>query len=217
MEASFWQQRWQEGKTGFHLDEVNPLLIKYADKMQLAPGQQVFIPMCGKSHDLVWLAEQGYRVLGNELSQVAVDEFFEEQNLTPFSIEKDGLTFYQAGLITIICGDFFKLTRTHMVNVAAVYDRASYIALPEDMRLSYCKHLNLLCPEQPRLLVTLEYKQTEMAGPPFSVLEGEMRESYAREFEFICLERSDVMATHQHFAAKGLTALYELVYILQRE
>lgn len=217
MEASFWQQRWLEGKTGFHLDEVNPLLVKYAEKMQLAPGQQVFVPLCGKSRDLVWLAEQGFRVLGIELSELAVDAFFDENNLTPVKREKGSLSFYQSGLITLVCGDFFELSRPQMVNIAAVYDRAAFIALPDTMRPAYSQHLKLLCPNQPRLLICLEYEQAEMAGPPFAVLEDELQADYADGLSLTCLERRDVLAEHGHFAAKGVSTLHESVYILQQE
>jgi len=217
MDESFWQQRWQENKIGFHLDEVNPLLIQYVNKLQLAPGQQVFVPLCGKSNDLIWLAEQGYRVLANELSAVAVETFFEENNLQPSQIQKGNLSFYQAGLITFVCGDFFKLSAVQMVNVAAVYDRAAFVALPESMRVDYNQHLDLLCPDQPRLLVSLEYDQSEMPGPPFAILEDEIKTDYANGFKLDCLQRNDVLAEHAHFAAKGLTALHESVYILHPE
>ncbi len=217
MEASFWQQRWQDNKIGFHLNEVNPLLKKYADKMQLAPGQQVFVPLCGKSLDLLWLAEQGYRVLGIELSEVAVEDFFKEQQLSPVRVEKDNRVYYQAGLITLICGDFFSLSSMQMVNVAAVYDRASLVALPTEMRSEYCQHLTQICPTQPRLLVSLEYEQSEMSGPPFAVLQGEIEADYADGFTLTCLERTDVLAEHGHFAAKGLGSLHETVYILHHE
>lgn len=214
MEASFWQQRWQENKIGFHLDKVNPLLIEYVDRLQLAPGQQVFVPFCGKSHDLIWLAEQGYRVLANELSPVAVEAFFAENNLQPSQMQKGDLSFYQSGLITFVCGDFFKLTTVQMVNVAAVYDRAALVALPDSMRADYSRHLNLLCPSQPRLLVSLEYDQSEMTGPPFAVLESEVQVVYGDGFKTDRLQQSDVLADHAHFAAKGLNALHESVYIL---
>jgi len=214
MELAFWQQRWQENKIGFHLGSVNPLLIKYANKMQLAPGQQVFVPLCGKTRDLIWLAEQGYRVLGIELSRVAVDAFFSENNLSPFKVKKGDLIFYQAGLITLICGDFYQLTATQMVNVAAIYDRAAFIALPAEMRPTYSQHLNAICPSQPRLLVTLDYEQSEMAGPPFAVSQEELSLDYAAGFSVHCLANNDVLAEHGHFFAKGLTSLHESVYIL---
>ena len=214
MELEFWQQRWVEGQIGFHLDEVNPLLVQFADKMQLAPGQQVFVPLSGKSQDLIWLSEQGYRVLAIELSELAVDAFFAENNLSPYKVQQGDLTYYQSGLITLVCGDFFKLPREKLVNVAAVYDRASLIALPEAMRSDYIQHLNKLCPTQPRLLITLEYDQSKMDGPPFAVMENELKETYANGFDLQCLARQDVLAEHEHFAAKGLTALHESVYIL---
>ncbi len=214
MEASFWQQRWQENKIGFHLDKVNPLLVQYVDRLQLAPGQQVFVPLSGKTHDLIWLAEQGYRVLANELSKVAVEAFFAENNLNPSQMQKGDLRFYQSGLITFVCGDFFKLTPVQMVNVAAVYDRAALVALPQAMRANYSQQLHLLCPTQPRLLVSLEYEQAEMSGPPFAVLEDEVRTDYAAGLQVECLQRNDVLAEHAHFAAKGLRALHESVYIL---
>ena len=214
MELSFWQQRWQENKIGFHLDSVNPLLIKYLEKLQLGPGEQIFVPLCGKSLDLVWLAEQGYRVLGIELSQRAVDAFFAENNLNPFMVKKGHLTFYQAGLITLVCGDFYQLTASQMVNVAAVYDRASYVALPEKMRPKYAEHLNTICAKQPRLVVTLNYDQLQMAGPPFAVAESELKTVYGPNFNVECLEQTDVLPEHSHFAAKGLNALDESVYIL---
>ncbi len=214
MKTSFWKQRWQENKIGFHLNEVNPLLIQYADTLRLAPGQQVFVPLSGKSLDIIWLAQQGYQVLANELSPLAVEAFFAENHLQPSQIQKGDLSFYQSGLITFVCGDFFKLTPTQMINVAAVYDRAALVALPEAMRIDYSRHLNLLCPRQSRLLVTLEYEQSEMAGPPFAVQEDELRAEYANGFQLRCLQRSDVLAEHAHFAAKGLSGLDEAVYIL---
>ena len=217
MELSFWQQRWQENKIGFHLNSVNPLLIKYLEKLQLGPGQQIFVPLCGKSLDLIWLAEQGYRVLGIELSQVAVDAFFAENDLTPFKVKRGDLIFYQAGLITVVCGDFYQLTVSQMVNVAAVYDRASFVALPDKMRPAYAEHLNTICAKQPRLVVTLNYEQSEMSGPPFAVGESELNTIYGPDFTIECLEQTDVLPEHSHFAAKGLSALDESVYILHHQ
>jgi len=217
MELSFWQQRWQENKIGFHLDAVNPLLIKYMEKLQLGPGEQIFVPLCGKSLDLIWLAEQGYRVLGIELSQVAVDAFFAENNLDAFKVKRGELTFYQSGLITLVCGDFYQLTASQMVNVAAVYDRASFVALPDKMRPAYAEHLNTICAKQPRLIVSLEYKQSQMSGPPFAVGESELKTVYGPDFNIECLEQTDVLPEHGHFAAKGLNALDESVYILHHQ
>lgn len=217
MDAEFWQQRWQADQTGFHLQQVNPCLVRHFSALRLAPGQQVFVPLCGKSLDLIWLVEQGYRVFGIELSPLAIEAFFQQYPYTPLTYERDGLRFHIAGPITLVEGDFFVLSRLPLVNVAAVYDRAAYIALPPKMRQQYVQKLTEMCPDQPRLLVTLEYTQAEMAGPPFSVQEPEVVGDYAQGFEVQCLAREDVLAGHARFAEKGLTGLHEAAYILQRD
>ena len=64
MDADFWQQRWREGRTGFHQDRPTPLLAQYWDAIGVAAGARVLVPLCGKSLDLAWLAARGHRVLG---------------------------------------------------------------------------------------------------------------------------------------------------------
>src|SRR5450830_150029 len=83
MDSQFWRERWARNQIGFHLPEVNPYLQRHWPLLALAQGAKVLVPLCGKSLDLVWLASQGHRVLGVELSEQAVDAFFSEQGLTP--------------------------------------------------------------------------------------------------------------------------------------
>jgi len=78
MDPDFWHQRWREGRIGFHQDRPTPLLLEHWPALELTVGSQVFVPLAGKSLDLVWLAAQGYRVLGVELSPLAVAQFFDD-------------------------------------------------------------------------------------------------------------------------------------------
>ena len=71
MDADFWLQRWREGRTAFHQNRVMPLLEKHWPALGLKPGRRVFVPLAGKSLDMLWLAAQGQRVLGVELSPIA--------------------------------------------------------------------------------------------------------------------------------------------------
>ena len=75
MDEDFWQRRWACNEIGFHLSEVNPYLQQFWPALNVASGAQVLVPLCGKSLDMIWLAEQGYRVLGVELAQAAVEAF----------------------------------------------------------------------------------------------------------------------------------------------
>ncbi len=83
MDPAFWQERWKNQDIGFHQPEFHALLQKYWSRLDLRPGSPVFVPLCGKSLDMVWLAQQGHRVIGAELSELAIDDFFAERGLDP--------------------------------------------------------------------------------------------------------------------------------------
>lgn len=184
MDAEFWHARWEQGAIGFHLDEVNPHLTQFWDSLGVPPGQRVLVPLCGKSHDLRWLANRGYTVIGVELSPVAVRDFFAEQGLDPVPRREGAFDVYAAAGIELWCGDLFALTPADVAGVAAVYDRAALVALPPELRTRYVEHLAALLPGGvPTLLVTLDYPEAAMAGPPFAVGDGEVHSRFGERFE----------------------------------
>ncbi|RMG28469.1 MAG: thiopurine S-methyltransferase [Gammaproteobacteria bacterium] len=214
MEPEFWLERWRNGQIGFHRETVHPLLARFWPGLDLTPGSRVFVPLCGKSRDLQWLAAQGYRVTGVEISPLAVEAFFRESGLEP-EIEEGPLPCWRAGAIEIYCGDFFALPTAVIGDCAAVYDRAALVALPPAMRLAYAARLReALAPGTRILLVTLEYPQARMAGPPFSVEADEVRSLFAPTHVPRCLAREDVLEAHERFRAQGLDRLEEVVWRL---
>lgn len=216
MEIDFWKQRWQENQTGFHLDQVNPWLKKFWPELKLARGSHVFVPLCGKSIDLLWLAEAGYSVTGVECSQLAVEAFFSEHDLSCNRVDGELLQSYRAEDIHLLQGDFFDLPADMLADVAAIYDRAALIALPADMRQRYVTKLFDVLPSgAAMLLITLEYNQASMSGPPFSVPENEVRNLYGKRFDIHKLQQTDVLQEQPRFAQRGLDALLETVYLLQ--
>lgn len=226
MDIQFWNNRWQNNQIGFHQSTVNPYLAWFYGEKGIEQskrnGIKVFVPLCGKSLDMLWLAQNGYAVLGVECSQRAVEAFFTENALSYQSVKKDNSAFYrhdeQSASIEIYQGDFFDLRPEDMTGITDIFDRASLIALPEDMRRQYVNKITSL--QQPgirTLLVTLTYNQTEMSGPPFSVSEEEVFDLYNENFIVEKLLYKDVLEQEQHFKAKGLTALTETVYKLIRK
>jgi len=217
MHPDFWQDRWREGRIGFHQDKPTPLLLKHWGALGVAPGAQVFVPLAGKSLDLAWFASQGYRVLGVELSQLAVEQFFDEHGLAPARrVSRYGI-HYEAGGIELVCGDAFGLDAGALAGCGAVFDRAALIALPPDLRRRYAHELYSRLPAGCRgLLITLEYPAHEKHGPPFTVPEAEVRAMYGRDWEVEVLERRDILAQQPLFAEEGVTALETVVYRLQR-
>lgn len=217
MDPDFWQQRWREGRIGFHQDKPTPLLLEHWPALALAPGSQVFVPLAGKSLDLVWLAAQGHRVLGVELSPLAVEQFFAEHDLAPQVHDSRYGRHYRAGEIELICGDVFGLDAEALADCAAVYDRAALIALPPPSRRRYVRELHALLPAGCRgLLITLEYPPHEKQGPPFTVPETEVRELYGRDWRVETLERRDILAQQPGFVAEGVSALETVVYRLSK-
>ncbi|WP_299776117.1 thiopurine S-methyltransferase [uncultured Pseudoteredinibacter sp.] len=170
MEKEFWLQRWQEQQIGFHEGRFNNSLLEHWPTLNARAGDTVFVPLCGKSLDMVFLAEQGLQVIGVELSQIAVEEFFQEQGLEPHVEQAGALQKYQAANYTLYCGDLFALNTEQLSTCRWIYDRASMIALPLDMRRQYCEFLaNSLPRPSQSLLITLEYDQSLKSGPPFSI------------------------------------------------
>lgn len=177
MDATFWKHRWAEGSIAFHEGRPNTYLARHASR--LAGATRVLVPLCGKSEDLAHLASLGHQVVGIELVEDAVQAFFAEHGATPQSRVRGEVTEYTAGTITIFAGDVFAVTAELLGPVDALYDRAALIALPPAMRGRYVAHLRrLLSPGARGLVVTLEYPPGAMEGPPFTVLESELRACY---------------------------------------
>ena len=226
MHHSFWHQRWQEQRIGFHLDKINPYLSKYWSLLDLPEQSHVFVPLCGKSHDLRYLHQQGHRVTGNELSPLAVRDFYTEQQLiasksTIYNENYDSgqaqSTLWSSPEVDIICGDFFAINKQQLHDIDAVYDRAALVSLPREMRKKYVKKLLQIIPEKISiLLVTLDYNEKEKQGPPFSVPEEEVFQLYAAHFDIKLLEVADITPDKRSPRSQKLSYFNERVFLLKR-
>ena len=216
MDAEFWQQRWREGQIGFHQERVTPLLEQHWDAVGVPAGGRVFVPLAGKTRDMLWLAARGHRVLGVELAQLAVEQFFSEHGLVAMTHESKYGTHYRAGEIELICGDAFALDAEALADCTGVFDRAALIALPAPLRQRYAARPYACLPGGCRgLLITLEYPAQEKAGPPFTVPEDEVRALYGPDWTIDVLDRSDILADQPGFIAEGVTALETVAYRLR--
>lgn len=195
MESSikqYWLGRWQRGETGWHQSEVEPGLT--ANFAHLAPTR-IFVPLCGKSLDLIWLASRGHEVMGVELSEQAVREFFKENQIACHESVRGNFKLFHGGGITILNGDFFELTPQDLGDIGAVYDRAALIALPPELRRSYAaKMIQLLdaCahPDTFELLqIVLERTPHDPKGPPYSISTSELEVLYGKSFQIQSISR----------------------------
>ncbi len=192
MEASFWHAKWEKSEIAFHLDEFNPLLVDHFGALSLPAASRVFVPLCGKTRDILWLLQSGYRVVGVELSRMAVEQLFAEMELQPTISQVGAMTRFAVEDIDIYCGDIFDLTAGELGQVDAVYDRAALVALPADMRLRYAEHLVAITGRARQLLVAYDYDQSLQNGPPFSVCAEEVHRLYDPHYELALLASVDV-------------------------
>lgn len=214
MDSKYWVSRWTEGKTGFHQNQFHEKLLQYFPSLQPQRDQKVLVPLCGKSKDMIWLQELGLQVHGFELYEKAVTDFFKENELTPPQVKTDPhFVHYSSQDILISCGDFFKIDRSPRYDL--VYDRAALVALPPQMRKDYAQVLaQVVKPRGQYLLITYEYDQSKLEGPPFSVPESEVQELYGRDFAIRRLESQ--RPSNEGPRLVELEQLQQVVYILER-
>ncbi len=211
MDRDFWLTRWQNNQIGFHEGVANSLLVAHFADLGVPPGGRVFVPLCGKSQDMCWLGAQGFKVVGAELSRLAVEQFFAEQGLTPVVSWSGQMERFEAEGVTLFVGDIFDLDQETLGSVDAVYDRAALVALPAPLRERYAAHLVAVTAAARQLLVTFEYDQTRQSGPPFSVAEPEVRALYGATHR---LERAETREVPG--GIRGACPARESVWLIKR-
>ena len=217
MDPDFWHERWQTRQIGFHQSRPHPMLERWWPAIDALPGSRVYVPLCGKTLDMVWLAVRGHRVVGTELSAVAVQEFFGEQAAAPGVTQHGPFRRHASGPFEILEGDAFLATAELLGPVRAAYDRAALVAMPPELRPLYVESFaSLLPPGSKALLIAFEYPQALKAGPPFAVLREEVEWLYGPHFEVQELERIDIIGESPKFAEAGVEALFEVAYRLER-
>ena len=217
MQPEFWHERWRLGQIGFHQSAVDQNLARHWPTLGLTSGSRVFVPLCGKSLDMLWLRDQGFSVVGVELSATALEAFCMENGVPARRRVRDEFDVYEAANLELMRGDFFQVTAALLGRVAAVYDRAALISWAPELRAPYVEHLaGLLRSGTPMLLITLEYPQSQMSGPPFSVERDEVERLYSPHFELREIARQDILAADARLRSRGITELSEVSYQLVR-
>ncbi len=215
MDPAFWFENWEKGQTGFHLKEVNPVLLRHWKDLGLDAVPSVLVPLCGKSVDLPFLKSLGHNVIGIELSPIAVEEFWAELGVFPQKKVHQSLTSWESDKIQIIEGDFFSVSPENIDRPSVVYDRAALVAMPPELQSQYAAHLAKLSQDAPIFLVTFDYRTEEMSGPPFPITRTRLGELFAERYEIALIETRDALTENAGLASRGLKSLSESVWILK--
>lgn len=246
-----WQKGWDSGRysvpgQGFHKAEVNPFLVKHMPLLQLSPSEdickqdRVLVPLCGKTVDMVYFADQKISALGLEAIPRAIQEFAEIVKLPKeaavFPLHKNAQHNWKLngnGYVGIVEGDALDFKVDEKGPVDAIWDRAALIALrPEDrdayvfmlhnalkpggrVLLSVVEHDMVVMPEGHLSSSTPPTGTLEPYGPPYSITKEYVSSLYSK-FNFNLLqelERRDLIAEEPKWQEKGATKFEQICYL----
>ncbi|MEE2742362.1 MAG: thiopurine S-methyltransferase [Bdellovibrionota bacterium] len=215
MDQKFWLERWENKNLGFNQEKTNSFLMNFFPELSLSPNSSILVPLCGKSIDLLWPLKQGFQVTGVELSPIAIQDFFKEQNISYTKKNVGPYISWQANnhKLRILEGDFFNILSLGD-SFAGIYDRASLVALPQSMRQNYYGILKAL--KASVFLITIEYEQKKVDGPPFSISEKEILESLKEDFNILIRHSEKSEAVSPRFLEKGVKDVLQKVYLLKK-
>nr|CAB3267192.1 thiopurine S-methyltransferase-like [Phallusia mammillata] len=209
-----WDNKWKAEKTMWHRNEVHVDLLKHE---KLLDTGRIFLPLCGKSVDLKYLAEKGHEVVGLEFSEKACDDFFQENGLQFTKRKLVDFAFFQYEAkelkITIFQGDMFDANKSLLGSFDAIWDRGSFVAINESDRPKYAKILcNILKPTGKVLLNSFTYDSTEFGGPPHSADRETVEKVFGSTFKVTFLDSYDYL--RPQLKARGITKMIASNYIL---
>lgn len=215
MENHYWLDKWQNNDIAFHENNINTHLKIYLEKLNLNPGDTILVPLCGKTKDMLWLAECGLQVIGIELSPIACHDFFAELNITPQITKLSHFTKYQYNNIQILCGDIFTLSNSDLPIIHAIFDCKSLIALPPNLRKKYVDHILGCTGDNIKILLLVLDTNCHTNTPPYSVNNIEVELLYGSHFKIELLKALPFTTIPEHLLKKGYSEITENVYLLE--
>ncbi|XP_007487958.1 thiopurine S-methyltransferase isoform X2 [Monodelphis domestica] len=188
-----WLQKWEVHEIGFHKEDGHKLLRKYMNTfLNGRNGLRVFFPLCGKAVEMKWFADLGHSVVGVEISELAIREFFTEQNLS----------YSEESIAGISGGKVFKSSSGNITLYCCnIFDLPSYVKLM----------LSLLEKVFHYLLAIISYDTTKHSGPPFYVSDSEIKSLFGSTCNIQFLEKVD--ALEERLKERGFEYFFEILYL----
>lgn len=213
-DINYWAKRWVESRTGWHMDAINPILIKYLEVLtgsseksssfiEANSKKKIFVPLCGKTKDLGYLLSLGYQVFSIEGVLQAIQELDKENNFQLSFDENESIYGTSDGKLKIFFGDLFKCPIEKWGPFDFIWDRGSLIAMDYSARGEYIKFMQKSVQDSNGkfvpfryLLEVVDYDRTKFPGPPRPVEENEVIELYSSWSNYKLLERIPLPENH---------------------
>ena len=243
-----WEVNWSSGRysvpgQGFHQETVHPLLEKFSTPhLNLAPTDKVLVPLCGKSVDMLYFAQQGLSVTGLEAIPRAIHEFgtivhghslVAEKVVVHGNATQHRWNMEETGDVCIVEGDAIEFKTGDQGPMDAIWDRGAVVALRPEDRCAYvamCANAIksggrvLLCVVEHDLLkpsMDEDQNSTTTAapyGPPYSFTADDVVALYQQgPFHLIEeLSRTELIDEEPRWKSKGATFFNEVCYLLEK-
>lgn len=206
-----WKEKWKSDDIAFHQHRANPLLKTLMPQLELSAGSPILVPLCGKSHDMTLLTALGYKVIGVELSLIAIKAYFQHQGQSANRKKHKRLVRWSHADTAIWCGNIFDLQAEDIGPVAAVYDNAALTAFAADERAAYIDHISELSNRAPILLLTAETPSQDSCKE----VDKEVSSLYAANYSIKLLHGEQKMMQDPCLPEQGLVPMYEKAYYLK--
>ncbi|XP_019729224.1 probable thiopurine S-methyltransferase [Hippocampus comes] len=214
-----WEQRWEENRIGFHNPRVHKMLESHIDKVLAGrTGVRFFFPLCGKAVDMKWLADMGHSVVGVEIAEKAIQQFFMENNLT-YSEEPvpamPGVKVFRNSEknISVYNCDLYNVSSSVVGQFGAIWDRGSLVAInPRDREKYASLIMSLMAQDCKYLLSTLMYNPELYKGPPFVVPGEQIPGLFGKQCNVELLLSQNVI--EDRHLAWGIDYLIEQLYLI---
>jgi SAM-dependent methyltransferase len=150
LNASYWEQRYASGQTGWNIGYASPALVEFVHKEFPDKAMRILIPGAGNGHEAEWLFKHGYeQVYILDIAQAPLMELRTRMPLLPES--------------HLIHGDFFE----HQGQYDLILEQTFFCALDPTLRPAYVKHMHKLLKPEGHLAGLLFCVPMNDNQPPF--------------------------------------------------
>ena len=191
--------------------EAHDFLTRHLTPDQLS-GRNVVVPNCGRSVDMIYLAQHAARVTGTGCTPMQIEQFQEENCLY---MEFDGAA-WRFDSLSLSPVPLCNLPDAQLGTVDIVYDRSAMISTAPDMRGDYLSRIDRLTRPGGRIyLMTVEFS-TQRSEGPYSISAAEVETLFGDRYTVKHLEEAHCPA-HLLARAHNLADLREHFFCLTRK
>lgn len=169
LDKNYWNNRWQNGETGWDIGYAAPALTEYGDQLK-DKNISILIPGCGNAYEAEYLLQNGFtNVTLLDIAPEVVDAMRKR---------------FEGKEINIICGDFF----THEQQYDLILEQTFFCALMPEQRSDYVRKAASLLKKKGKIAGVLFSRTFDKEGPPFGGAVDEYKALFEPYFNILKME-----------------------------